>query len=653
MLIDAIMQLQRRLILENVTHEVLDEKALLLANLLDEERMRLLRTSELAEQELAELHSASEDQDPAAVKRRAVLEQHLIESSEISTALDTGLASAEGASREAQDVLKALTAKDEQEGVKAAETAPHISPTHVLSKIVQGSQRLRLQEGRLTDRFLRAGIIDLSHLESLPDAIRASGCEDVERLVRVLYTCQLKITWITAARSDLKFSMVVGDYAVDVLKKVMLLEHLVAGGPADNASDVARLEDAKKRFTEALAKRAGVATADKQLELELLQVQAEHAAMMLKIQQSPEPGSGLAGALVEARMRLNTLLLERAYSQMALCTAQMLAVRLHGLLAAKPLLQRANSRKGINTKGKDKAAIAAALEDVKQFVAEEATARIAAHMEDVQAAIFNTPTAGVTSTAAAKEQTPAAREIAVMRRAFRRSNQGLAEGSDGSDGVRDPRRSMLFGSGGSGIVATLFQFVQTLWADQAVDPGGMLFEPHACMGNLLHQPADGQPARMLWCVLDTTRKVFEGYDQVQEGSPVLRIETETIISALHVPAAGAAGASMIAPKASTSSEMSAPSDFPEAERQFVIVSSEETCHLVAPNPAEMKLWIACVGAISMIEPKVLESSEDDPLGVLQGDRLNTVLAKKLATGMITLSEYNHIKSLQAPAMFFS
>lgn len=59
----------------------------------------------------------------------------------------------------------------------------------------------------------------------------------------------------------------------------------------------------------------------------------------------------------------------------------------------------------------------------------------------------------------------------------------------------------------------------------------------------------------------------------------------------------------------------------------------------------MQLWIACVGAVSMIEPKIVASAKQDPLGVMQSDRLNTVLAKKLAVGLITLSEYNHITAM--------
>ena len=220
-------------------------------------------------------------------------------------------------------------------------------------------------------------------------------------------------------------------------------------------------------------------------------------------------------------------------------------------------------------------------------------------------------------------QSPAAREVAALRRSFRTSKRGNFAGLDD-----DP---------------TLFRFVQVLWPDQVVDPGSILFEPHACMGNLLHQPADGQPSRMLWCVLDTTRKVFEGYDQVQQGSPVLRIETENIISALHLPSHSTAMSSSYSNGLlSSSSAAAAAVASPEIERQFLVVSSDQTCHLVAPTTSDMQLWIACVGAISILEPKVI-NSEEDPLGVLQSDRLSTVLAKKLACGQITLSEFNHIK----------
>eukprot|EP00729_Bicosta_minor_P011938 gene11938-26507_t len=548
MLIDAVIQLRRRLILENATHELLDEKALLLANLLDEERMRLLRTSELVQQELLDLRSTAAapkevetEAGSTMADRIAALELHMVESAEMAAALDTGLSSAQRTSREAQDVLAALSAKDEKEGVEASSDAQEQSPAHVLSKIVQGSQRLRLQEGRLTDRFLQAGAIDLTDLGSLPDAIRASGCEDVERLVRVLYTCQLKVTWLTAARSDLKFDLLVEDYAVDLLKRVMLLEHL-AGGNGGGA-DAASVAGVKALFVTAVARRAALATTNQQLELGLAQLQTQHAAMMLKVQRAPEPGSGLSSALVEARMRLNTLLLERAYSHMTLCTARALVVRLRTMLAAKPLLDIASTRKGVDAIGKDKVAIAAAVVDAKRVVAEDPATRIAALMETLQATILSTPATGVIlGGSAIAAQTPAA----------------------------------------------------LLRSDQVVDPGGMLFEPHACMGNLLHQPANGQPARMLWCVLDTTRKVFEG---------------------------------------------------PEPERQFLIVSSDQTCHLIAPTTSEMQLWIACVGAISMIEPKIVASAKQDPLGVMQSDRLNTVLAKKLAVGLITLSEYNHITAM--------
>lgn len=649
MLIDVVMQLKRRLLLENATNELLDEKALLLANLLEEEKMRLLRTSELAQQELVGLHDtvakykdAGNEGNPTTARRLAVLEQHMVESAEVAAALDTGLASARRTSQEAQDALGALAVKNEKECIESGATAlqggrgvsrggsfrakqvdqVQQSQTYVLSKIVQGSQRLRLQEGRLTDRFMQAGVIDLSRLGSLPAAIRAGGCEDVERLVRVLYTCQLKVAWMTAARSDLKFGLLVEDYTVRVMKKVMLLEHVAAvDGEAHSA---ARLADVKARFLNAMARRAALATADRQLELELSQLQTQHSAMMLKVQRSPEPGSGLGGALVEARMRLNTLLLERAYSQMALCTAHALVVRLHATLAAKPLLDRASTRKGITVKGKDKAAIATAVSDAKEAVAEDPTVTIATHMVELQATVLSTSAAGVVShdnnpTAA---QSPAAREVAALRRSFRTSKRGNFAGLD------DP---------------TLFRFVQVLWPDQVVDPGSILFEPHACMGNLLHQPADGQPSRMLWCVLDTTRKVFEGYDQVQQGSPVLRIETENIISALHLPSHSTAMSSSYSNGLlSSSSAAAAAVASPEIERQFLVVSSDQTCHLVAPTTSDMQLWIACVGAISILEPKLIHS-EEDSLGVLESDRLSTVLAKKLACGQITLSEFNHIK----------
>jgi hypothetical protein len=200
-LIDATIGLKKCRILEKATHELLDEKALLLANLLDEERMRLLRSAELAQQELAALQtpppSPSLSPSPSfspeamamatmigqasvqadALKRAKVIEAHLVDSKEIVAVLDAGVETAARTSREAQDSLALLSAKDDP-GAEVGTTAAVAvvqTPTYVLSKIMQGAQRLRLQEARLSDRFLQAGVIDLARLEALPDAIRASG----------------------------------------------------------------------------------------------------------------------------------------------------------------------------------------------------------------------------------------------------------------------------------------------------------------------------------------------------------------------------------------------------------------------------------------------------------------------------------------------
>jgi hypothetical protein len=175
----------------------------------------------------------------------------------------------------------------------------------------------------------------------------------------VLHICQLKVTWLTAAKADVQFELLLEDYTIETLQKVLVLGH-VSGG-VDDPTNVngARFSTTKARFMEAMGRRASLATTEQQLTLEMTQVHSQHAAMMHKIQRSPEPGSGLESALVEARMRLNTLLLERAYSQMALCTARALVVRLQSAIAVQPTLDRAASKKGLNMKGKNKGEVTA------------------------------------------------------------------------------------------------------------------------------------------------------------------------------------------------------------------------------------------------------------------------------------------------------
>ena len=360
--------------LERVASEILEEKALLLSNLLLEEQMNIARRTERLLEEKNELTQQSES--PASCARLAAVSKFASENDIRSSNVAAGL-------QKTQEIAEEATKKLANTEASTASGLP--SAIVALSSIMRFGQHMRLQDASLMTQLLQMGTIEWNHLDSLTGAMRVMSCEDYERLVQQLVFCQVGVFWWEASQADLSFDLLLAEYTIDVYRHLLQL------------GDAAVADSAKHCFISAMIERAQIVINGRRRAEEWMERHHTYSALMLKLQSHPEPGSGLQNALGEARLRLNTIRLERAYAQLAVASAHAHLIYAEFIITLNPKLRK-----------------------TKQNLAEMNPGPIfAAHMEKVQADILE-------SRSANKHLFPEepldtrAETITEMRNAFRR-----------------------------------------------------------------------------------------------------------------------------------------------------------------------------------------------------------------------------------------
>eukprot|EP00039_Didymoeca_costata_P029553 m.25147 g.25147 ORF g.25147 m.25147 type:complete len:1801 (+) comp7680_c0_seq2:357-5759(+) len=590
-LVDCVLNVGQERLIEQIANEMVEEHSLLHVNILTEEQKKVRNRSEVVRSEkaviMAQARKNAEGKSGESQEGRTRRENALKALSTEEHAYETHNQALELALKTTQAAAAAaVEALSGGESDSSADVATKKKGSKPTSMTMLQKIIVCGQRVLLQDAVLKSQLVQMSSLDwNNP----RSACDAVEVLNHEEYERLVQ----SLVQCHLRIHWMSCGKA-DIGFERLLNEYAVQVYQYQVSQN--STQEAIRKLLSSLKTRAKLNVVFETLSEDFAEASASLQTLINKLQNSPEPGSSFRGAFLEASGRLSQMVLTRAYSRMAITTAKAMVLfaqyKMNSLESPSQPTRRESASK---TSSKDAKGTLPPPEDPRPTIEK--------HMEVLETGILKNPDIQKRPAQADSKRN----EITVLRQSFKNKKSKKP-----SKGVATVVKRQ----------ADLQEYVRTLFPHLQSEE--VFYTRASCSGQLTLQK-DDEPDQVLWCVLNVDDSKFQCFEsKTDKSKPFVDIDTNNIISAVHL----------------SKNENEDLND----NSTFMIVTAENIYHFKASSPAAMSSWVGAMSAVSLagpsFAPHLLPDDNSKP------PETSEMLAKKLALGKISLSEYQHISVIE-------